>query len=180
MNTATRPGPLEFDSYYADYIGLVPDGDIIATLTRQIDETVAILQRLSPATAVRCPAPGEWSPLDIAVHIADTERVIAYRALWFARGGTEEMPSMEPDPFAAEARANGRTIADVCTEMRTVRAATLSLFAHLREEVWSRRGVASTAKVSVRALAWICAGHELHHRPDLLRALAANSRPDPA
>jgi len=165
-----RPEPGEFLPYYGQYIALVPEGDLLAILAAQIEETVTLLQALPPAAATRRPAPAAWSPLDIAVHLADCERAFAYRAFTFARMDGAELPGIEPDDFAVAAEANDRTVSDVVAELRAVRAASLALFRGLRPEAWTRRGIASGAEVSVRALAYIAAGHELHHARDLRRA----------
>ena len=167
-----RPETGEFLPYYGQYIDLVPEGDLLVLLATQVEATCSLLQALPPEAATRRPAPAEWSPLDIAVHLADCERAFAYRALTFARSNGAELPGIEPDDFAAAAQASDRTVADVVAELRAVRAASLALFGSLRPDAWTHRGIASGAAVSVRALAYITAGHELHHARDLRRAIS--------
>lgn len=166
----TRPNADEFLPYFGRYIDLVPDGDLLAILSRQVDEVCVAVGAIEPESLTRRPAPGEWSPLDIAVHIADTERVLAYRAFTFARSDGAELPGVEFEEFAEAADANARTVDDVIAELRTVRSATVALLASFGDSAWTHRGTASGATISVRALAYVIAGHDLHHLVDLTHA----------
>jgi len=170
---AARPESGEFLPYFGQYIALVPDGDLLTILARQVEDICAALAAVEASKAATRPAPAEWSPLDIAVHLADTERVLAFRAFTFARAPGSELPSVEFEEIAETAGANDRRIPDVIAELRSVRAATLSLLGSLAGDSWANIGVASGAPVSVRALAFIIAGHDLHHLPDLIRARSA-------
>ena len=166
----TRPDADKYLPYFGRYIDLVPDGDLLAILATQIGATCGQLERLSGESATRQPSPGEWSPLDIAVHLADTERVLAYRAFTFARRDRAELPGVEFEEFAEAADANGRRVNDVVAELRAVRAATVALLRSVQALSWTHRGTASGSTISVRALAYVIAGHELHHLVDLRRA----------
>lgn len=168
--TMRRPEPHEHIPYYSTYIDLVPDGDLLQILAEQIEQTAASLAALPPETAATPPAAGEWSPLDIAVHVADTERVFCYRLLRFSRGDATPLEGFEPDDLAATSGANERPVADVVAELRAVRAASITLVRGLRPEQWDATGTASDTVSSVRALAYMIAGHELHHLFDLQRA----------
>ena len=165
-----RPSADEHLPYFGQYIDLVPDGDLIPILKRQVGETCAALAKLDPRSASIRPTASEWSQLDIAVHLADTERVLAHRAFVFAREDGAELPGVEFEAFAEAAAAGGRTVDDVATELIAVRAATVALFRSLGAEAWTHRGTASGSVISVRALAYAIAGHELHHLPDLTRS----------
>jgi DinB family protein len=161
-----RPQSGEFLEYYGRYINLVPQGDITSLLEQQIDETVETLSTFSDEQAAWRPAPGEWNVIEIVGHLADMERVFAYRAVSFARKSPGALPDIDPDDFMAEAGFARRPLADVVAEFVAVRQATMTLFRSLDEAAWLRRGVASDNEVSVRALAYISAGHELHHSLD--------------
>ena len=165
-----RPKAGEFLPYFGRYIDLVPQGDVLATLRGQGDVVVAALEAIKPDVARVRPAPGEWSPLDIAVHLADTERVLTFRAFTFARLAGSALPGVDFEQMADAAGANGRAVETVNGELRTVRAATIALFGSLRPDQLRHRGIASDAEVSVRALAYIVAGHDLHHLSDLKAA----------
>lgn len=165
-----RPEVGEFLPYFGRYIDLVPEGDLLVILRRQVDEVVAALDAIEPEVARARPAVGEWSPLDIAVHLSDTERVLAFRAFTFARLAGPELPGVDFERMAEAADANRRSIEDVTNELRTVRAATIALLGSLRPGELRHRGIASDAEVTVRALAYIVAGHDLHHLLDLRAA----------
>jgi hypothetical protein len=103
----------------------------------------------------------------VVAHLSDTERLLSFRALWFARGEQAALPGMEPNPWVALTDANARALSDLLAEFDQVRAASISFFANLDTAAWLRRGTASGNVVSVRALAWIIAGHERHHNRSL-------------
>jgi uncharacterized damage-inducible protein DinB len=158
------PGSDEYAPFYKDYIGRVPAGDIVVVLGEQIGETLRLLDGLTEAAADRAYAPGKWTIKDVVGHVIDSERVFSQRALRFARGDVRQLPGFEQDPYVLAGGFAARSLRDLTEELAAVRRATVLLFRGLPEEAWGRRGVASGHEVSVRALAHIIAGHELHHR----------------
>ncbi len=150
--------------YLAGYIAPVPDGPILETLEREIGETAKLVERAGEARGGHRYAPGKWSVKEVVGHVADTERVFAYRALSFARGDATPLPGFEQDDWVAAGDAEARTVASLVAELRSVRAATLTLFAGFSDEAWGRSGTASGFPVPVVAFPWVIAGHELHHR----------------
>jgi hypothetical protein len=163
----SRPTADECSPYYFTYIQLVPDGDIVHTLQTQHADIHALLKHTTDANASLPPAPDEWSIKQVVAHLSDAERLFSFRALWFARGEQSALPGMEPNPWVAITNANARALSDLLAEFNQVRAASISLFANLDTAAWQRRGIASGTVMSVRALAWIIAGHELHHNRSL-------------
>jgi hypothetical protein len=164
MHDSRRPAPSEYAPAYARYVERVPDGPILLTLESEVRKTAALLAPLPEAKARHRYAPGKWSVKDVVGHLADTERVMGYRALRFARGDATPLPGFDENLFAASAPFDARPLAEVIAEFESVRAATLSLFRGFDEAAWGRGGVANEAPVTVRALPWMLAGHELHHR----------------
>lgn len=165
---ATRPAAGEFAEYYGRYIAHVPEGDVVTTLRdhgRTLHTTLAAVPESHAGFRY---APGKWSIRDVVGHLIDAERIFTYRALRIARGDATPLASFDQEPYVAAARADERPLADLLDEMRAVREATVRLFAGLPAESWSRRGIASEQPVSVRALAFITAGHAIHHL-DILR-----------
>lgn len=157
------PAATEFNPYYGRYIALVPAGDIIAALERQAQETLRLLGGISPEQAEHRYAPGKWSIKEVVGHIADAERIFGYRALRFARGDGTALPGFDENAYVPAGEFGGRSLAELAAEFKAVREATLAMFRGLPESSMTRAGTASDSAVSVRALAWITAGHELHH-----------------
>jgi uncharacterized damage-inducible protein DinB len=157
------PASDESAPYYLRYIARVPAGDIVETLRSQGDEIRRLISGISEEKSLSRYAPGKWSVRQVVNHVSDTERVFLSRALWFARGFDSPLPGFEQDVSAAHAGADGVPWADHVEELRAVRLATVAFFRNLPEEAWMRRGVASGNPFSVRALAWITAGHASHH-----------------
>jgi hypothetical protein len=158
------PDPSEYAPYYGRYISLVPGQDIVAALEDQPQETLALLSGLSEEQGDYRYAPAKWSIKEMLGHVNDTERVFAYRALRFARNDQTPLASFEQDDYVRSGNAGNCRLADLIEEFVCVRRATVWLFRQLSAEAWMRRGVASDNPVSVRAAAYIIAGHELHHR----------------
>ncbi len=166
--TINKPEETEYLPYYGRYISLVPDGDMLSVLSNQLDDTLALLRNISESQAGFRYAPDKWSIKELVGHLIDTERIFAYRALRFARNDKTPLPGYEQDDYISNASFNDYPLSDLALEFRSVRESTLFLFKHLDREAWKRRGIASESEVSVRALAYIIAGHELHHR-EILR-----------
>jgi hypothetical protein len=160
---SARVGPDEAAEYYFTYINQVPDGDICAILQAQLDEILALLNTISEERSHHRYAPDKWTIKEVVSHLNDTERVFVFRALWFARGFPDALPSFDQNLAIAGARADARPWSSHVNEFRAVRSATLPVFQSLSPEAWTRRGVASGHPVSVRGLAYIVAGHAAHH-----------------
>jgi hypothetical protein len=164
-----KPAKGEFLPYYEKYIDLVASGDVIATLSRQMAETQALLRSLPSSVASYRYAPDKWSVNELIGHLIDSERVFASRALRFARNDPTPLPGFEQDDYVSNSSFDSYPLTELASELGAVRESTVFLFKHLQEDAWMRRGIANDAEVSVRALAYIIAGHELHHR-EILRA----------
>jgi uncharacterized damage-inducible protein DinB len=164
----SRPDTTEYAPFYAGYVSHVPEGDILAILEQGAQETASLLKGLSPSQADFRYAPGKWSVKEVLGHMTDAERIFAYRALRFSRGDQTPVPGFEQEGYIQHGNFGARTLSDLIAEFETVRQATLFLFRNLDDDAWQRRGTASGAEVSVRALAYITAGHEIHHR-EILR-----------
>ena len=162
-NISTRPESDEFASYYAKYIELVPSANIVSTLREQQAGTAEFISTLTNDQGNSRYEPGKWSVKEVIGHIIDCERIFAYRALRFARNDKVELSGFEQDGYVENGAFDDRTLSDLAQEYSHVRSATLDLLEHLTDEAWSRRGVANGNEVSVRAIAWIIGGHELHH-----------------
>jgi hypothetical protein len=163
MYAKTSPSRTEAADYYFTYIDKVEPGDICDTLEAQLAETMALFGKISDDQSLTSYAPGKWTIREVVSHINDTERLFVFRAFWFARGLEAPLPSFEQDIAVAHAGAAGRSWRSHLDEFAAIRAATLAFFRSLPEDAWMRHGVASGYPFTVRALAYITAGHVAHH-----------------
>ena len=161
--TSFRPQPGEYAPYYDRYISLVQDNDILSALDEQRRQTVLLLSGRTEADGDLRYAPDKWSLKEVLGHLNDTERIMSYRALRFARNDATPIEGYEQDDYVRNGPFARCSLADLIEDYIAVRRATLSLFRNLDEAAWTRRGVANKNEVTVRALAYIIAGHELHH-----------------
>jgi hypothetical protein len=162
-----RPEASEHIPYFGQYIELVPNGDITEILTRQVSETAGFFGRFTAEEARQRPAPGEWNPIEIAGHLVDTERVLAYRLLRIARADPVLWESIEFEDYVEHGGFTERDLADIVIEFVAVRASTVVLLRGLGAAAWERRMPGEWSCRSIRSLAYVIAGHELHHVADL-------------
>ena len=158
-----RPTPAEYAPYYEKYIAKVRDGEILEILAEQSDAIRGLFARVPEDRGHFAYAPGKWTLNESLQHVVDTERVFSYRALRIARGDATPLPGFEQNDWVPLSGAMARPLNAIVDEFVTVRAATVALFGGFPNEAWDRRGTASGFSVSVRALAFKCAGHALHH-----------------
>ena len=163
MSDPMRPDPSEYAPFYARYVAQVPDGRIVDILDAQIGDTLDLVRGLDALQALHRYAPGKWSIKEVLAHLADAERIFAYRALRFARGDATSLPGFDENLFAAASGADTRPLAELADEFSAVRRATIALGRGLAPEALLHRGSANGFEVSVRALLYVAAGHELHH-----------------
>lgn len=161
--TFLRPAADEFAAYYAPYVSKVADADIIDVLREQGEAFRGLFARVDDTQRLFAYAEGKWTLAEAIQHISDTERVFAYRALRVARGDTLSLPGFEQDAWIPTSEANSRSLQSLVEEFTAIRAASVALFTGFPASAWDRRGTASDHPVSVRGLAFILAGHALHH-----------------
>jgi hypothetical protein len=158
-----RPQPNEAAAFYSLYIDRVPGDDIVRTLASQLDEASAFLSDISEEQSLHRYAPDKWSIRELVGHVNDTERVFMFRALWFARGFADPLPSFDQEVAFRWAESDQVSWASHLEEFRAIRLATLAFCRNLPADAWLRSGIASDNAVTVRALAYITAGHVAHH-----------------
>ena len=166
-----RPQPSEHADYYAKYVGRVPDGQWRAQLETQPDQYRALLAGVDESRAALPAAPGKWSVTQTLTHVADAERVFAFRLLWFARGDGAALPGFDQDKWTAALAGTTVSLADALDDFAAARHATIAMLKTVPDEVADRQGIASDNPITVRALAWIVAGHAQHHLALLRDAL---------
>jgi uncharacterized damage-inducible protein DinB len=159
-----RPEASEYADYYANYIAKVPGSDVLSVLESQRLQMLQLFAGRSERDGSFRYAPGKWTVKEVLGHIVDTERIFTYRALRFARADQTPLPGFEQEDYVRSGAFGARTLADLAEEFGAVRSASIGLFRSFKEDVWVRRGKADGKEVSVRALAFIIAGHQVHHR----------------
>jgi hypothetical protein len=158
-----RPDATEYAPFYAGYIAGVPEADIVSVLRDSGREIVAALGAIPESRGGFRYAPEKWSVREVVGHLIDAERIFCYRALRLARADATPLPGFEENDYVRSAGSDARVLPDLVDELRVVRDGTVRLFDSFADEVWGRRGVVNGREVSVRALAFIVAGHARHH-----------------
>ena len=162
-STSSRPEATEYKPYYGKYISMVPEAEAIPALESQIKAALALLRTIPESKGDHRYGPEKWTIKEVIGHVIDAERVFAYRAMRFARNDQTELPGFDENAYVPAGAFGTRTIADLAAEWDHLRRSNLAMFRGLEAEAWRRQGVASGHPVSVRALAFIIAGHGLHH-----------------
>jgi len=158
-----RPDRSEAAEYYFTYIDKVPEGDICRILESQSVEVPALFEGIPETQSDYRYAADKWTIREVLAHLNDCERLFAFRAFWFARGFDTPLPSFDQNVAITRAGASQRPWKSHIEEFRAIRTATLALFRNLPPDTWDRRGIASDNPFTVRALAYIAAGHVVHH-----------------
>lgn len=158
-----RPAPGEYAPYFERYVARVPEPDVLPVLAKQREELARRLGTLPEERGGFRYAPGKWTVRELLGHVIDTERIFGYRALCISRGETKALPGFEQDDYAAVAGHDRWTLAELIEDFGVVRRSTIAVLAHLDEAAVRRVGTSSGHPTSVRAIAFIVAGHLRHH-----------------
>ena len=158
-----RPENTEYAEWYAGYVGSVGENDIVSVLQKQIDEIKEIFAGISEEKGLYRYAEGKWTIKEVLSHLIDGERVFAYRAFRISRKDETPLAGFDQDPYIENSNSNDRTIPDLVEELALLRQANMFIFRNLKERDWDIFGTASDNKITVRALAYIMAGHIRHH-----------------
>lgn len=159
-----RPQLDEYDPYYSLYVDQAPDGDIFEALAEGLETTTRLLGSLSKDQETFRYAEGKWSLRELVGHLIDTEWTFAYRGLWFARSDPARLPSFDQDLWVLTSSSNEQPMAQLLDTLTRARRSSLAIFHGFDDAAWQRRGIAGDCEFSVRAMPYILAGHEVHHR----------------
>lgn len=149
----------EFYGRYIELVGDVPTSLALLESSTIFEDVAGNLEALEDKVY----APGKWTARDILQHCIDTERILAFRALCFARNDSAVLPGFDENDYAQYTLANERTIPDLLEEFSIVRTSTVFMFENFSDEMLKREGVANGKKISVLALGLTIAGHAIHH-----------------
>ncbi len=162
MSPIALPAADEHAPYYGKYVALIGP-DSLAALETQARTTAALLAATPEERGGFRYAEGKWSVKEVVGHLADAERVFAYRAMRIGRADTTDLAGFDENQYVPAGRFDRRALKDLAAEFAAVRAATLALARSFDAEALLRRGSANGSPVSARALLAIIAGHEAHH-----------------
>ena len=163
MNALDRPELEEVDAFYRGYISTADGIDLFAALQRASDRFTAIMATVPADRGDHRYAEGKWSIKEMLQHLIDTERIMAYRALCFARGESTALPGFDENDYAAASEADRRSLSELIAEHDVVRASTMALFRSFSQDTLLRKGSANNRSFTVRSLGWSIAGHSEHH-----------------
>jgi uncharacterized damage-inducible protein DinB len=158
-----RPTETEYAPFYARYVALVPETDILAVLEQQIEEIRLLASSVPLSRETYRYAEGKWSIRQVLGHLVDGERIFGYRAFCISRGEQAALPSFDENEYVSGARSDATPLVELADELALVRRSNLVVLRRLEEAQWANAGTASGKPVSVRALAWVMAGHPRHH-----------------
>ena len=158
-----RPSESEFAPFYAGYVSLVPEADIVSVLEAQAADVRLQTSAFIPGREQFRYADGKWSVCEVLGHMTDAERVFGFRAFCFSRGEENALPGFEQNDYVARGGFDRCSLADLVQEFGQIREANLTVLRRLDDTAWQRTGTASGKPVSVLALAYIMAGHVRHH-----------------
>jgi hypothetical protein len=158
-----RPEKTEYAEYFERYISLAAEPDIVSAMRSQIDEVNDLFSQITEEKGSYAYAKGKWTIKELLGHLIDGERIFAYRAFRFSRADQTPLPGFDQNPYIENANYNSIKLADLLDELILLRKANILLLNNLTDEMWSRTGTASDHEISVRALAFIMAGHIQHH-----------------
>ncbi len=158
-----RPTPGEYNPGFERYVSRVSEDDALPVLARQPAQVRAALESISGERAGFRYGPDKWSIREVVGHFTDAERVFGFRALTFARGDKTALPGFEENDYAAVAGHDRYALPDLVAEFEALRRSHVSMLAHLDPAAIARAGTANGSPVSVRAIAFIMAGHVRHH-----------------
>ena len=159
----SRPASSSYAAYYTNYIALVKEDDLMEGFRAQQQQIDTFLASITEEQSTQAYAPGKWTIKELMLHIIDTERVFGYRAMCFARGEKQSLPGFDENEFAAASKAVQLSWKDLLTQLQTLRASSISLFAGFDEEQLNASGKANNNPLSVRAAGFIILGHLYHH-----------------
>jgi hypothetical protein len=158
-----RPQEGDYAPFYANYVNNVAGNDILSTLRKAKGDTLSLINGFSSDFWQYSYAEGKWTIAELMIHILDAERVFSYRAMRIARGDSTPLPGFDQDDYVPNSNAANRSGQSIIEEYLATREATLQLFSNFDETIWHNKGTASDHPVTPLALAYITAGHEIHH-----------------
>ncbi|MCM3569720.1 DinB family protein [Neobacillus mesonae] len=159
-----RPSENEYPKYYLPYVKLVPEGNIVTILKENLESVIGLFEGISEENALFRYAENKWSIKEVLGHITDTERIMSYRLMRAGRGDQTELAGFDENLYVQGAKSNQLLLKDLLEDFIAARNATIRLIRNMPEDAWTNIGFANKSELTTRAIAYIIAGHENHHR----------------
>jgi transposase len=164
MKKIIKPNADEYPAFYGTYVRVSPEeGDILRDLNYSFEALRTFIESLPAEKLTYCYAEGKWTIKELLIHLIDSERIFAYRALRIARADQTPLAGFDENEYVPNSGANERSLVSILREYTAVRFATIELFANMTAEMLARIGHVNGGNMSARALPYIIAGHEAHH-----------------
>ncbi len=158
-----RPAKNEYPDYYVPYLDLVPEGDLLQLLKENLQKTVSLFEGISEEVGLYRYASGKWSIKEVLGHITDTERIMSYRLLRVGRGDQTPLAGFNENDYVEGAQINRLPMENILQDFTATRNATINLIQNIPAEAWANKGNANGMEITTRAIAYIIAGHQIHH-----------------
>ena len=158
------PAENEYPQYYVPYVKLVSEGNVIEILKNNMEKVIMLFEGISDEKALFRYAENKWSIKEVLGHLTDTERIMSYRLLRVGRGDQTELAGFDENFFVQGANFNQLPLKNLLDDFIATRNATISLVQNMPPEAWTNKGYANNSEITTRAIAYIIAGHEAHHR----------------
>ena len=159
-----RPFESEYPPYYHAYINLVPEGELVSILKENLVSTKKLFESISESNGKFSYAPGKWSIKEVLGHMTDTERIMSYRLLRVGRGDQTALAGFDETLYVEGSHVHQLPIKNILEDFIATRNATLTLVHNMPESAWENKGFANNNEITARAIAYIIAGHAIHHR----------------
>jgi len=158
-----KPTVEKIPAFYQNYFLLVKEEDVLQALRNSSSELLDLLKRINEKQSTFAYAEGKWTIKELLMHMMDSERIFAYRALRFSRNDRTSLPGFDEQVYTPQSNANNQSLSDLMLQIKNLRQSTIDLFSTFNEEMLLRSGFANNYEISVIALGFIIAGHERHH-----------------
>jgi len=158
-----RPKESEYAAAFRGYVGLVPESDVLPILETQLEDMQRLASAVPGERETFAYAPGKWTLREVIGHLGDGERVFGFRAFCFSRGDANPLPGFDENDYVVNANSNARPLAELIQDFVLLRQTNVRMFRELRPDQWELAGTSNGERITVRALAFIMAGHVRHH-----------------
>ena len=155
---------ITYPDNFMPYVKQVAEEDLAEAFMKQAPVIKHFLSSICEEASHTVYTPGRWTVKEVLQHIIDTERILSYRALSFARGEAAMLPGFDDGDYVARAHANRRSWQSLAGEFIAVRQSTQALFGSFTDDMLFAAGEASGTLQTVAGIGFTILGHFYHHK----------------